>query len=55
MRTIDRSSFRDASGQIPFSTRLQAVFKEGLGWQAEVQAQEDIARRLAKVFGDDYV
>lgn len=55
MRTIDRSSFRDASGQIPFSTRLQAVLKEGLGWQAEVQAQEDIARRLAKVFGDDYV
>ncbi len=55
MRSIDRSSFRDASGQIPLSTRLQAVLKEGLGWQAEVQAQEDIARRLAKVFGDDYV
>ena len=55
MRTIDRSTFRDASGQISFSTRLQAVLKEGLGWQAEVQAQEDIARRLAKVFGDDYV
>ncbi len=55
MRTIDRSTFRDASGQISFSTRLQAVFKEGLGWQAEVQAQEDITRRLAKVFGDDYV
>ncbi len=54
MRIIDQSSFRDASGQIAFSTRLQAVFKEGLGWQAEVQAQEDIARRLAKVFGDDY-
>lgn len=55
MRIIDRSSFRDASGHISFSTRLQAVLKEGLGWQAEVQAQEDIARRLAKVFGDDYV
>jgi len=55
MRTIDRSTFRDASGQISFSTRLKAVLKEGLGWQAEVQAQEDIARRLAKVFGDDYV
>jgi hypothetical protein len=55
MRILDRSSFRDASGQIPFSTRLQAVFKEGLGWQAEVQAQEDITRRLAKVLGDDYV
>jgi len=55
MRIIDRSSFRDASGQISFSTRLQAVFKEGLGWQAEVQAQEDITRRLAKIFGDDYV
>ncbi|HLC33477.1 MAG TPA: hypothetical protein VJJ70_00575 [Anaerolineales bacterium] len=55
MRTIDRSTFRNAGGQISFSTRLQAVFKEGLGWQAEVQAQEDITRRLAKVFGDDYV
>ncbi len=55
MRIIDRSSFRDASGQISFSTRLQAVFKEGLGWQAEVHAQEDITRRLAKVFGDDYI
>ncbi|MCX6025845.1 MAG: hypothetical protein NTY23_06275 [Chloroflexi bacterium] len=55
MRIIDRSSFRDASGHISLSTRLQAVFMEGLGWQAEVQAQEDITRRLAKVFGDDYV
>ena len=55
MRTIDRSTYRDASGQISFSTRLRAVFSEGLGWQAEVQAQEDITRRLAKVFGDDYV
>jgi hypothetical protein len=55
MRIIDRSTFRDTNGQISFSTRLQAVFMEGFGWQAEVQAQEDITRRLAKVFGDDYV
>ena len=55
MRIEDQSSFRDANGQIPFSARLEGVLSHGWGWQAEVQAQDEICRRLGKVLGDDFV
>jgi len=54
MRVIDLSEFRDEEGQIDLENRIRATLQFGLGWYADVQAQEFVVQRLEKVLDNQH-
>jgi signal transduction histidine kinase len=52
MRIFDFSSYRDSKGSIGLGSRLSGILRNGFGWQAEIQMQDRIVDRFAKVLGD---
>jgi hypothetical protein len=55
MRTIHISGFTKENGKIPFGVSLQKTISEGFGWQAELDAQEQVATQLTGVLGPEFV
>lgn len=55
MRILDFSTFRDSRGRIGLGAQLSGMLRNGLAWQAEIQLQDQIVGRFAKVLGDEFV
>ncbi|MGA2820776.1 MAG: hypothetical protein ABSF61_09000 [Anaerolineales bacterium] len=53
MRILDFSTFRDSKGEIGLGARLSGMLRNGLRWQAEIQMQDQIVDRFAKVLGEE--
>jgi len=55
MRVVDLSEFRDEEGQIDLENRIRATLQFGLGWYADIQAQEFVVERLGKVLDNEHI
>ncbi|MGA2112305.1 MAG: hypothetical protein ABSG98_09195 [Anaerolineales bacterium] len=55
MRVLDFSTFRDSKGGIGLGARLSGWLRNGVAWTAEIQMQDRIVARFAKVLGDEFV
>ena len=55
MIVIERSTFRDESGTISLESRLSGMFRFGLRWYGEMEAQRGVTERLLKSLGDEHV
>jgi hypothetical protein len=55
MRVIEKSPYRDESGQISLENRLRGTLTYGFRWYAEMQAQESITHRLEQTFDKDAI
>jgi hypothetical protein len=54
MRVIEKSEFRDEKGAISLQNRLRGTLRHGLGWYADMEAQETVTLRLSKALGSDF-
>jgi hypothetical protein len=54
MRVVDLSEFRDEEGQIDLEQRIRATLQFGLGWYADLQAQDFVVQRLEKVLDNQH-
>jgi hypothetical protein len=54
MKVFENSAFRDENGVISLQNRLRGSLRFGLGWYADMQAQEIVTQRLNKPLGSDY-
>jgi hypothetical protein len=54
MRVVDLSEFRNEEGQIDLEQRIRATLQFGLGWYADVQAQDFVVGRLEKVLDNQH-
>jgi hypothetical protein len=55
MIVIERSTFRDESGGISLENRLRGMFRFGMRWYGEMEAQLAVTQRLTKSLGDEHV
>jgi hypothetical protein len=55
MIVIERSTFRDESGVISLENRLRGMFRFGMRWYSEMEAQLAVTQRLLKSLGDEHV
>ena len=54
MKMIDRSPYLAMPERMSIFGRVQGSMKHGLGWPAEVEAQQNCIHALGKDIGDDY-
>jgi hypothetical protein len=54
MRVVDLSEFRSEEGQIDLENRIRATLQFGLGWYADIQAQDFVVQRLEKVLDNQH-
>jgi hypothetical protein len=55
MIVIERSTFRDDEGAISLENRLRGMFRYGMRWYGEMEAQLIVTQRLLKSLGDEHV
>jgi hypothetical protein len=55
MRIINVSSVVEENGKIPLSLSIRKIFAEGFGWQAELDAQNQVTSQLIGVLGPEFV
>jgi hypothetical protein len=54
MRVIDKSPYRDESGSIELNDRMRGIWKHGLAWNKESQAQDKLSDRLQVQLDNNY-
>lgn len=55
MRHIEFSEFVDEEGQISLENRIKGSLRFGLGWYADMQAQDDTIEKLSRSLGDEHL
>lgn len=55
MRVMDLSEFRNEEGVIDLENRIRATLEFGLGWYADMQAQEFVVQRLERVLDNEHI
>jgi hypothetical protein len=54
IKVIDRSEFREEDGSISLENRIRGTFQYGFSWYGQMQAQEDVTKRLNKELGREH-
>ena len=54
MRVIDKSPYRDENGSIGLNDRMRGIWKFGLAWNKETQAQDVLSDRLQVQLDNNY-
>jgi hypothetical protein len=54
MRIIDVTSDKAENGKIPFSVAFRKVLAEGFGWQAELDARDQVSQQIGNALGAEF-
>lgn len=54
IKIIDRSEFREQDGSIGLENRIRGTLQHGFSWYGQMQAQEEVTKRLSKTLNQEH-